>query len=500
MRSVTSFVVHQLTLLGPNERRCIVRQALDYYRTLIVGGVYVSDGNSNPLKDTLIKALKHCVSTHPVLSAVIVDEETEAPAFAKPPTIDLDNHIGILDFEHFAEQHDTRDESNLIKAALRRTHDQQCTHRNVVPPWKIVVLPLLNRTNGDNSRFLILLAYYHSHGDGKSGLAFHKTFLEGLQLASSADCRYDNDQNCTTTTKQLAPAMEQAGKLYISWTYLLSPLLGVYLPKFIARPLGIRASATPEAEDPFRGRNTSHDPNNFHTGVEMLSISDETMQKVLKGCRTKRAKFTGLLHQLVVRALSEAVPVNMAGSFVSQTAVDLRRNLDRITDDDMSLCPTGYYEAFKRTDSDFWKGWATLDSESPVWAAARTTTEGLAECAGRMVDQPVGLLSYLSKFYPWMRGQIGKPRDESYEVSNLLCFNPATSEVAGGWELESMVFSQPANATGSCMSFNVVSRKGGDFTLVMAWQLNGLGVDNEQEFAKAICASIGASIRELADA
>ncbi|KAF1356854.1 alcohol acetyltransferase [Delphinella strobiligena] len=492
--------MERLRAAGPNERRCIVRQALDYYRTLIVGGIYVSNGNSYPLQDTLIKALKHCVSTHPILSAVIADEETEVPAFAKPPTIDLDNHVEILDVEHFADQIDTHDESNLIKTALTQTHDRRFTHRSAVPPWKIVALPLLNRTNGDKSRFLILLAYYHSHGDGKSGLAFHKAFLEGLQLPSSPDCRYDSVPICTTTTKQLPPPMEQAGKLYISWTYLLSPLLGVYLPKFISRPLGIRASATPEAEDPFRGRHTSHDPNNFHTGVEMLNVSDETMQKVLTRCRTEGAKFTGLLHQLIVRALSEAVPVHMAGSFVSQTAVDLRRNLDGITDDDMSLCPTGYYEAFKRTDSDFWKGWATLDSESPVWAAARTTTEGLAECAGRMVDQPVGLLSCLSKFYPWMRGQIGKARDESYEVSNLLCFNPPTSEVEGCWELESMVFSQPANATGSCMSFNVVSRKGGDFTLVMAWQLDGLGVHNEQEFAKAICASIGASIRELADA
>lgn len=482
-----------------------MRQALDYYRTLIIGGTYVLDGSHEVVasKGLFIKALKHCIAIHPMLSAAISGEETESPTFVRPSPLDLTNHIDLPACHELPGDVENWFESDLVKHILKRTNDQTFTSRDKVPPWKIVVLPLHNTATA-KCRFLILFAYCHSHGDGKSGLAFHKTFLSGLQLASSPNCPYSDFKECIPPTTPLVPTMEQAGKLSISWSYMLSPLLGAYLPKFVTGPLNLHASTTPHSDDQWIGRQTCYDSTNFSTGLELLSITNANVQSILTRCRAHGVKFTGLLHQIIVHALSQALPAGAAGSFLSQTAVDLRKHLTGITNNDMALCTTAYYELFARSDPAVWSGWLTgaADDTASIWDAARATTEGLVRCGGTLHDQPVGLLAYLFKFYPWTRGQIGKRRENSYELSNLLSFDPDDPGTADAenaeWGIESMVFSQPANAGGGCLSFNVVARKGGDFTLVLSWQVGVLDVDDEQVFASEVCASIRKSLLALA--
>lgn len=318
----------------------------------------------------------------------------------------------------------------------------------------------------------------------------------GLELASSSTCPYSDELKFSTPKTPLVPPIETAGRLYISWSYLLGPLLGAYMPKLVSGYFNFRASATPEAKNFWCGHDTFHDSDGFHTGVEMVTISNEKIQKVLARCREHRAKFTGLLHQLIARGLGRALPADQtAECFISQTAIDLRRCLTQITDDDMGLCPSGYYETFPRTDPKQWGGWATAGDDSTIWTAARATTEALTKCASTLTDQPIGLLAYLRNFYPWMRGQIGKRRDCSYELSNLLSFDPGLSTT---WRMGSVYFSQPANATGGCLSFNVVSRKGGDMVIILSWQIGALDVEDEQRFASRVCNSIYSSLDVLA--
>lgn len=488
----------RLNYPGTNEKRCIVRQAHDFYRTLVVGGIYSCSNisSSEDVKNAFVGALIHCVSAHSILSATISGEETEAPAFVRPATLNLNDHIEIVDKSQLANTDSDSSETECIKLVLQKTHDTRFVPCDKVPSWKIVVFRLTSE------RFLILFAYYHSHGDGKSGLAFHRSFLEGLRFASDRGYPRDAKTEIKSPDKPLLPTMEDAGKLTISWSYLLSPVISIYLPKFITQTLNMRASVTPESPDQWRGHKTCYDPASFRTGVEILSVDNEKMRKVLDRCRNRSTKFTGLLHQFIIRALSENVPADApAGSFVSQTAVDLRRHLEGITDNDMALCPTAYYELFSRNPGpEMWNDWTASGSESTVWAAARATTEGLVQRVETLHDQPVGLLKYLDNFHSWTTNQIGSPRGSSYELSNLLSFNPSSSSEKGSWEFEEIVFSQPANAVGSALSFNVVTRKGAAMTLILTWQLGVLDVEDEEAFAARICGSIGASIDELANA
>ena len=74
-----------------------MRHALGFYRALIITGLYIQDSEEASSSkigiDTFIPALKQCIDVHPILSAAISGEATEAPKFVRPATLDLRNHI-----------------------------------------------------------------------------------------------------------------------------------------------------------------------------------------------------------------------------------------------------------------------------------------------------------------------------------------------------------------------------------------------------------------------
>jgi hypothetical protein len=146
-----------------------------------------------------------------------------------------------------------------------------------------------------------------------------------------------------------------------------------------------------------------------------------------------------------------------------------------------------------------------------MWVAACNSTSRLAADASTLVNQPVGLLRYLAHFRMWLVNQIGQPHDTSYEVSNLLSFDPFGGDNDGNattdptqntrtWDIDRLAFSQPGNPTGSPLSFQVVSRKGGTMIITVTWQIGILGVPDEGGFVKGIADSIKAHISSIASA
>jgi hypothetical protein len=105
-------------------------------------------------------------------------------------------------------------------------------------------------------------------------------------------------------------------------------------------------------------------------------------------------------------------------------------------------------------------------------------------------------VQYLDKFRPWFLEKLGEARDSSYEISNAVVFDPSSkgnasvsgveSDGKGTWDIERMVFSQPANVTNCPLSFSVVTRKDGELVMTLNWQIGVLGVVDENGFAKDI--------------
>lgn len=470
---------------------------MGHQRTLIVGAVYTSQKANGVLdlsrgQESVTKALAHCIKKHPILSAVIVNGNNEKPRFDLLETLDLSKHTDIREFGSDLSEHER------IEQILATVSDEQFLSVDQHPPWK-VVLSSLPAQFGSAARLLVLFAYYHSHGDGKSGLAFHRTFLEGLQDTIA------QEQAGKLSSMILPPPMEEAGKLSLSWSYLLSPVLGVYLPGFLATMLGFRASAVAQDNGIWCGKDLCFDAAKFRTGVAMVTIDHDTMQSALQRCRASQTSFTGLLNQLIARALhAELGPEHASKAFASQIVVDLRRLFQgTFSDDTMMNCVSAYNETITgppAVDEDW------ISPTSKIWTAARNTTAELAKCAGTLHNQPIGLLQYLNDFRSWTLGQIGKKREGSYEISNLVIFDPAARSAEQPKSspdsvcIERAVFTQPANAAGACLNFNIVTTKGGPLTMIATWQQGVLDlgdVESEADFVRRVCSHIEVDISKL---
>lgn len=458
-------------LPGPNEKRCITRELLDFYRALVVGGIYqFADPVNIKSESTYVYALRQCLDRHPLLSVIIAKAETESPYYAFCPRLDLSQHIQFLD----AGDKRNRDESEIetIERLLPVILDKKWTA--AIPHWRIVVLPLSHR------RCFIAFAFSHGLGDGMSGIAFHRTFLNALQ-----DERIDNDLIYTPTRKPLLPAFDTPESLPISWSFLLAPLLGEYLPERVASFFGFRSTASSITPSTWTGAPAFYSPDSYRTSVKILSIDAATVDDALKLCRMNGAKLTGLLHQLVITAIFESLPrPNEVDSLAAGTAINLRHTIG-VPNDEMGLYVSADYKIHLLPKPNV-KAAAEFS-----WELSTSTTERLATVSNQLQDQSVGLLRYLSSIRSWSLSKLGKRRDDSYEISNLLSFRPAG--LVRRCAVTEMVFCQPANIIGPAIAFNVVSAADGPLNIAVNWQAGALSLASyadEVEFVEKVCRKI----------
>jgi hypothetical protein len=471
----------------------------------VIGAVYTSDRHNEALslkhgKQPFFAVLKSCIDEHPLLSTVILKGDTESPEFATPTTLDLDAHLEIRNTND-------QPEGDYIEKLLAQISDEQFVSLHTTPPWKVVLVSLPCAEASGLWRLLVLFTNYHSHGDGRSGLAFQDSFHVGLTNYLKPD---NEDQSrigslYRTPTKPLLPPIEEGGKLTLSWSYLLSPLLGAYLPKSVVSLLGFRTNWASLEADIWRGNGpTTFDPASHATGLVLLCIEPPTAEMVFQHCRAKKTTFTGLLEHLIARALSApdggAITAN---AYNAGVAVDMRHLFQGLySRASMMNCVTGYSELIKYDFAHEEHDWAT-SSSSPFWEAARKTTASLKAAASTLHNQPIGLLQYLKEIRPWTTGLIGKERDMSFEISNLGAFCPTLQDgnTKSDVSIEKLIFSQPAKASGSLLDFNPVSVRGGPLTMTVTWQLGVLGLEEGREeaiFVKNVCSKLESSIREIA--
>ncbi|KAJ5526425.1 hypothetical protein N7494_013075 [Penicillium frequentans] len=472
---------------SPNERRTISREELGFYNALIVGGVYEIPGEQVDLNspESFIAPLEACILKYSFLSTIVKNKHTEKPAYYEVPTIDLHDHIAILQHDNF-EDDDTSTFESILPQILDRPWPAD------IPPWRIVILPLPSPDSSAVKRCLIVFAFSHTIGDGMVGVAFHRTFLEAWRQG----VRRDGEESFLVSLpgRSLPAPFDTRERLTISWNFLLAPLIAVHLPKFLAAMLGLHARASTVDAGTWTGSRSFYDPAVTDSSrVKMLEIEAPLVQKSLQICRKHDTKLTGALHQMIVRALSKAIPDPSVTNFVSGTAVDMRRSVG-IPSLSWGLYVSGQYDVHQRA----------RNVESPalpdeMWINASLITKSLAECSTRLHDQAIGLLRYIPSIRNWTLGKVGAERDCSYEVSNLLAFDDGNSEADQKCSITKMIFSQPANVPSGPLVFNFISVKGGSLMCTVSWQSGALGVPVEKEmpFVDDICSSIQADFASL---
>jgi len=141
------------------------------------------------------------------MSTVILNGDTESPVIATPKTLDLDAHLETWKVENDIS------EDKCIEKLLAQIGDEQFSSLHTTPPWKVVLVPLRSGGASGQSRLLVLYSNYHSHGDGRSGLAFHNSFHAGLVKHFG---QVNNDLTpiesvCKAPTKPLLAPIEEGG-------------------------------------------------------------------------------------------------------------------------------------------------------------------------------------------------------------------------------------------------------------------------------------------------
>jgi hypothetical protein len=322
------------------------------------------------------------------------------------------------------------------------------------------------------------------------GVAFHRTFLDAWRQSSGVE----NASFLVTPPSRTLPApFDTPERLPISWSFLLGPLIAVYLPKFLGKMLGLRAAASTVDAGTWTGSPIFFDPDAVEKSrVQLLEIEAPLVQNALQVSRDHGTKLTGTVHQMIIRALSTAIPNSDITNFVSGTPVDMRASIGTpaLT---WGLFVSAYYEVHPRSSS------ANSAFSDEMWAAASSMTKEIAACAATLQDQAIGLLRYVPGIRKWTLSKIGQQRDSSYELSNLLAFDNLDCSEEQRYRISKMVFTQPGNVPSAPLVFNIISVKGGSLMCTVSWQAGALGVPlgEERSFVDGICSSIGADFDTL---
>jgi hypothetical protein len=404
---------------------------------------------------------------------VILNADSEGPEFATPKHLDLNKHLEVLDGGDVAEE-------EYIEKLLAKISDEKFKALDSSPPWKVVLTSLPCDEGTGAARLLVLFTNYHSHGDGRSGLAFHNSFLQGLgeYISQDNEKRDVIDTIIKAPTTSLLPPIEEGGRMTLSWSYLLSPLLGTYLPESVASFLGLRDSWLSSGTNIWRGENTRFDPGNHRTGLVLITVTCDVKEKILQQCRANKTTFTG---------------------FLAGVAIDMRHLFPGVySAASMMNCVTGYSELVRHPANEE-KDWSTTNPSSEFWNACRKTSASSKIAASTLHNQPIGLLQYLKAFRPWTTSLIGKERDMSFEISNLGSFRLKESRSRVG--IEKLLFSQPAKASGSLLDFNAVGVEGGPLVVSVTWQRGVLRVGDrmeEDEFVRKVSEKLKSLLGEIA--
>lgn len=421
------------------------------------------------------------------MGVIVKDKHTEKPFYDNVSSINLEDHISIIDDEATSDE-GTATLQKVLPSILDKPWPAG------LPPWRIVVLPLQSAEGTKTTSCFIGFAYSHTIGDGMAGLAFHRTFLNAWRQATDT-----KDEKLsffmTPPSGTLSAPFDIRERLPISWKFLLGPLIAVYLPNFLAELLRLRAAASTIDAGTWTGSRVFFEPDGVHTRVKLLEIEAGLVQRVLQVSRKHDARFTAVVHQLIVRALSKAVPDYDVTNFVSGTAIDMRRSIGTPSYT-WGLFVSGYSDVHPRV---FDVAGSVLSDE--MWENASSMTRKLSACATRLQDQAIGLLRYVPSIRKWTLGKVGQRRDCSYEVSNLLAFDSNEAGANDKLKISKMVFVQPASVSGGPLVFNIVSVNGGSLICAISWMVGGLGVpvEDEMPFIDEICSSLRADFEAFSE-
>ncbi|KAJ9614647.1 Alcohol acetyltransferase [Cladophialophora chaetospira] len=441
----------KLRPVGRMERYSTSRHDLRFYLGPAVTASYkLPQKCSLPLKDYVYQACEDVIAQHPILSAIPVDEQTQSPHFIRLPKVDLDKCVTLTSRKHkFPWGTEARDAE--LEELLSSQHSIPYEAPNSF--WRLCIL-----SNTDH--FAAAFFYHHALGDGRSGMAFHRTFQQALSRAITANNGSSVQALVPSPTTPLLPTIESLHPLPLTIWHIIKVLFkqkvwswrdsGLWTGAKCAVPLG-------------------------QTQVRNVAFPASATITFKNLCRDNGTTITAALQTLIAGVLFSHLPSNYT-SLNCSGALSMRQWLPPdagITDDVMGVWIQELSETYNRTSFPADANSKTDPNLLP-WPEAqrsRRTIEHSLSLKG--TNSVIGLLRYVNNYHEELfLPKIGKERSSSFEVSNLGLFKPATATIGDedNAEIGRMMFTQSAGVMSAAIQFSVVTGADGCLVLGVTWQ------------------------------
>ena len=412
------------------------------------------------LENVLRRCLSDLVLALPALQVGIDGEHTKNPKFVRASSVKLSEHL-------LFSKGTSPDEQLPLLANQHTTAWPDIACR---PPWKVICTEI--QKSRTESILIISFAVHHALADGLSSVVFHthlnKALNEHLRDTAQDQESMEDEIVCPHDGAKITAPLEELASLTISWSFFI---------KTIWNELGPNLPFQHHLMAPWTGDLTKTDPKRVR--IKFLKFSPETLQKVLLACRAKQASLTSLLHALVLQALVQSLPQEVAHSFVASTPINLRPYLR--SESDVGELMGAYYtsreypigpatvQSFRTATSDAHR----LDAE--IWAIAASIKSNLQQRLATLPqDDGIGMLRYVSDFRQFWLSKLGKPRSTSWEVSNIGSIpsvpDAAKEPLRPCCQSTEMYLTQSANVVGPAFSVNVASVENGAVSITLCWQ------------------------------
>jgi hypothetical protein len=203
-----------------------------------------------------------------------------------------------------------------------------------------------------------------------------------------------------------------------------------------------------------------------HSRYKSFSLSASKTAIIIKIARGNNTTVTGAIEAILAYTVFNLLPRNYTILKVAGP-ISLRPVLpnDQVDDDSIGTWSNSYVQEHSRPSSDL-----TDEKNSYIWNEAikvRATIRGELAKEGKNIR--TGLLKFVGDSHKFFQKNIGKPRGESIELSNLGVFSAPKVAESSEWKVTKVLFSQAGNVVGSPLEVMMATGPDGRLNIGFSW-------------------------------
>ncbi|KAF3904930.1 hypothetical protein ABW20_dc0109071 [Dactylellina cionopaga] len=450
---------------GLLEKFHIIRSSINFYNNVIVSCSY-----SSPHKlsiETFIAALHKVIKAHPILSVGIhlPADKSSPPSFIRLPEISFTkNEFFII----WGQSSTYTSHAEEYKTMIQRLHDLPFANETIEtePLWRVAVKKKSyhvptggdSKTNGEGRiDYEIAFCVHHAIADGLSCAAFHYSLVEALNSIGPDEKFLIQDAYKSPEDLEILPPMDD----------VLDLGLGLKTAARVAGFLGKSILPSFLQKNIWTGGKVGEKLGG--TKISVVVVDSYTTDTLLKKLREKKVSMTAFLAYATADALYGTMKEMNKDEYAKMKTV--RVSLPMSYRKEAGWGNDVIVDCIGAVDWDI-ERFKELDGEI---SAMKKLTHELRAGAANTRDSEIGLLKLVGDLEGFFRGQVGKDRGLTFEVSNLGVLDESKigntekkEDNVADWRIDEALFCQSASVSGPAFSVNVATVRG-KMVLTVQW-------------------------------